>query len=306
MDDIVIEANQLSKKYQDKFAIQNCSFKVKRGQIVGLVGLNGAGKTTLIRILSGLVFPSSGSFTLLGVPNGKQLYKVLGRVSSMVEHPALYNDFTAVENMIFQCQLLGIKNPIESGYIKYKLKDVGLDYLYNSKKHVKDFSLGMKQRLGIALATLNEPEIMILDEPTNGLDPEGISEFRNLLIKINKENNTTIFVSSHILSELEKFATSYLFIDNGIIRKQIDSDKLELETSRVVSFKCDKKQEVISKLSQLGYTLKEDNEIIYVYSVKDINLILNTLVELGSKFSDFKEDKNDLEDYFMKLIGQTK
>lgn len=302
----VIESKNLSKLYGNKYAVKDCTFSVKKGQIVGLVGLNGAGKTTLIRLLSSIVSPTSGSFSLFGVENSGPLHTVLNKVSCMIEHPALYKDLTGRENLEIFCSLHGIANPISSGYIEEKFKYVGLLDEYHSNKKVSGYSLGMRQRLGIAIATINEPELMILDEPTNGLDPEGIQEFRNLLIKINKQQNTTMLVSSHILSELEKFATSYIFIDNGIIKQQIDADDLEHISGCTTILKTDNDKLVYEHIKHLNFDCQLKDESIYIYNVKNMIDVLNSVSEVNAKYLSYKEVKNSLEEHFLKLIGDLK
>lgn len=302
MNDNVIETYHLSKKYGSKYAVHDCNFSVKKGEICGLVGLNGAGKTTLIRLLTSVISPTEGEFSLFGVKNTNHLDTVLSKVSCMIEHPALYKDLTGRDNLLISCSLHGITDPISSGYVEEKFKYVGLLDEYHSNKKVSGYSLGMRQRLGIAIATINEPELMILDEPTNGLDPEGIQEFRNLLVKINREQGTTMLISSQILSELEKFATSYIFIDKGSIIQKVDADQLDNMTGSYFIISTDKNEDVYNHLQQSNFKCELKGDSIYIYNVKNSVDVLNNISETGAKLLNLKEEKNNLEEHFLKLI----
>ncbi|HPV69811.1 MAG TPA: ATP-binding cassette domain-containing protein, partial [Bacilli bacterium] len=216
--DIVVQTIGLTKKYGSTVALNDVSITVHRGEIYGFVGRNGAGKTTLIRVLTGIANPTSGTFTLLGAKSKAEQKETRKHIAAMVETPALYMNMTAHDNLRTTLILKGIK---DESLIRSRLKEVGLDDVISSSKKAKDFSLGMKQRLGIAMALLGDPELLILDEPTNGLDPEGIREMRELLVKINKDRNITMIISSHILGELSKLATRFGFIDKGVIINEI-------------------------------------------------------------------------------------
>ncbi|MCI8473952.1 MAG: ATP-binding cassette domain-containing protein [Oscillospiraceae bacterium] len=209
--DYVLTAEELYKEYKGGRALDGLSLHVPRGAIYGLVGKNGAGKTTLIRILCALQAPTAGEYTIFGV-NGRDrgILQARGRMGAVVEAPAVYQELTAEENLRIQYEVLGRREP---DTIPGLLELVGLGD--TGKKKVKNFSLGMRQRLGIAVALAGEPELLILDEPVNGLDPQGIIEMRRLLQKLNREKGVTILISSHILDELAKLATHYGFIDKG-------------------------------------------------------------------------------------------
>lgn len=226
MEQNMIRAEQLSKRYKGRSVLDGVSFTIKRGKIYGLVGQNGAGKTTLMRILTGGCRQSDGEILLYN--NGeakaateKDLEKFRQSMGSLIEEPALYGTLSGWDNLYLHGKVCGNTN---KEYLRELLVTAGLDQAGNKK--VKNFSLGMKQRLGIAKALVNHPDILILDEPINGLDPLGIIEVRNLLKKINKEYNTTIIVSSHILSELYHFVDEYVFIDHGKIAGLIDHENL--------------------------------------------------------------------------------
>ena len=222
MNDIVFSANGLSKKYASTVALDNLDMAVGRGEIYGLVGENGAGKTTLMRILSGLAFKTSGEMSLFGTSDKNSLAGQRQRIGFLVEMPALYPDMTAAENLEVQRLQRGIPGKTCIGKA---LRTVGLTD--TGKKKAQHFSLGMKQRLGLAMALLGEPEFLVLDEPVNGLDPTGIVETREILKKLNKEYGTTILISSHMLSELYQLASCYGFIHKGRLLEQTTLAQLD-------------------------------------------------------------------------------
>ena len=219
----VLTTDHLCKNYGHFKALNQCSMHVPRGAIYGFVGKNGAGKTTLIRLICGLQRPTSGSYRLYGSENtDKKIVEAQRRIGAVVETPSIYVDMTAEENMKEQYYVLGL--PSFEG-IPQILKLVGLEDA--GKKKAKDFSLGMRQRLGIAIALAGKPDLLVLDEPTNGLDPQGIVEMRELILKLNRERQITVLISSHILDELSRVATHYGFIDKGTIVKEITAEELE-------------------------------------------------------------------------------
>ena len=225
MDDdmeFVLRTNALSKNYKDFKALNGLTMNIPRGAIYGFVGKNGAGKTTLIRIICGLQEPTSGTYTLYGRKNtDKEIRKVRRRMGAVVETPSIYLDMTAEDNLKQQYRILGLSS---FDGIDEILQLVGLEN--TGKKKAKDFSLGMKQRLGIAIALADNPDFLVLDEPVNGLDPQGIIEIRELILKLNRERQITVLISSHILDELSKLATYYGFIDNGHLVKEMSAEEL--------------------------------------------------------------------------------
>ena len=230
MENIIV-AEGLRKEY-DGFALEDVSFRVPGGAIMGLIGENGAGKTTLIRLISGQSNPTAGEVTLFGASTPAALARARSRTGAMVEIPSFYPYLTARQNLEYYRIQRGIpgKNCVEEALELVNLTDTG-------KKKFKTFSLGMKQRLGLALALMNQPEFLLLDEPINGLDPEGIVEFRELLLRLNRERQTTILISSHILSELSRLATHYGFIDRGQMIKEISARELEAACRKCVRVK---------------------------------------------------------------------
>ena len=218
---LVLEATNLEKKYKDFTALKNLNLHVQQGAIYGLIGKNGAGKTTLIRIICGLQQPTNGTYAIYGVQQNEKLADVRKRMGAIIETPAIYSEMSARDNLIGQYKLVGM--PIDDG-IEELLTLVGLEK--TGKKKVKNFSLGMKQRLAIAMALANHPDFLILDEPINGLDPAGIIEIRELILKLNREKRITILISSHYLDELSKIATHYGFLDKGYIVEEISHEEL--------------------------------------------------------------------------------
>ena len=221
--DYILETRSLSKHYGRFKALDGMNMHVPKGAIYGLVGKNGAGKTTLIRLICGLQEPSSGSFTLYGTENrDKAIVRARRRMGAVVETPSLYPDMTAEDNLKMQYRVLGL--PSFEG-IDQLLQLVGLEH--TGKKKARNFSLGMKQRLGIAVALAGDPDFLVLDEPVNGLDPQGIIEIRELILKLNRERQISVLISSHILDELSRLATHYGFIDSGRMVKEISAEELD-------------------------------------------------------------------------------
>lgn len=300
---IILTTQALTKQYPKCLALNDCTLAIQRGDIVGLVWKNGAGKTTLIRLLTGLTNPTAGSFSIFGSSDPKTIIPLRKRIAAMVETPALYDNMNATANMMTRCLLMDIKNPLKSGYIQHQLEFVGLFGAYTDKRKVKNFSLGMRQRLGIAMAMVGDPELLILDEPTNGLDPEGIRQIRELLLKLNREKGITILVSSHILGELSKFARSYIFIDHGKLIEQISSSELEKRVGKVLILQTSDDEKAMGLLALNKYDVEIVKDSIYVHDVKDAAGVLNLLSSAGLSLKGMREEENSLEDYFVHLVG---
>lgn len=292
--DFIIKVNEVTKDYGKFQALKSMSFTVPKGSIYGLVGRNGAGKTTIMRVISGLQKPTSGT-----VEYGFD-HKKLGNVGALVELPSIYSNQTARENLVYQYINLGLKI---DGSIEENLQYVGLGNT-GSKKAGK-FSLGMRQRLGIAMAMSGNPEVLILDEPINGLDPQGIIQIRDLLIKLNKERGVTIIISSHILSELSKLATDFAFVEGGRVVKEIKAEALEDAGGLVTEFYSASPEKLVPVLNAKGLSASYDSATGVVYAKGYFNLTNVVLAanEAGANIARVVPRETDLETYFIKLVG---
>lgn len=296
----IVQTEGITKKYGKYVVLNNIFMNIPKGAIYGFVGKNGAGKTTLIRILMGIHEPSKGEYMLYGVKNNdKKISSVRRRIGAVVETPSIYLDKTAESNLKQQCLTLGISNYEDIPNI---LKLVGLENTGNKK--ARNFSLGMKQRLGIAVALVGNPDFIVLDEPINGLDPQGIVEIRELILKLNREKGITVLISSHILDELSKLATHYGFIDNGKMIKEISAKDLDnrsgsymtIEVSDLVAMKriLDKKE--------IKYEIDGDNtaKVYGQLTVTELVLLLN---DENCYVYKLNECEDNLEKYFVDLVG---
>lgn len=301
----VIKTNNLVKKYGENIVLDNISITVNQGEIYGLVGDNGAGKTTLFRILSGQSNISNGSFELLGESSEKNIMKVRKRIGTIIENPSFYPKMTIEENLEYYRLQRGIPGKKNIDKI---LKEVGL--LEVKKKKFNNISLGMKQRLGLALALLGEPELLILDEPINGLDPSGIIEIRNLLLRLNREKNITIIISSHILSELYNIATCYGFLSKGKLVEELSLEQLNEKCRSYLEINVTnpKKLSVLleEKLGYKNYKIMP-NGLIHLFEKDPINEEISRLaVENGIGLKSINEKSANLENYYLSLIGGVK
>lgn len=297
----VLEVKNLCKSYKDNCVLNNLSMTINQGDIYGFVGKNGAGKTTLIRIISGLIDSDSGEFNLFGInSNSKDIDTARKKVCTMVESPALYLELSATDNLKMQCYITGQ----DTNCISELLDFVGL--AKTGKKKTKDFSLGMRQRLGIAMALVSKPMLMLLDEPINGLDPEGIKQVRELLLKMHKEKNVTILISSHILTELSLFATRYGFIDKGIIVKEATIEEIKDEMTNGCYIETDNMEKAQKILETLGYKSKLYGEGLKINAEIDLMKVCKAFEENDIKLTKHILNNVDLETYFMNLIGGIK
>lgn len=296
----VLEANALTKKYKRFKALDRLTMKIPQGSIYGLVGKNGAGKTTLIRIICGLQNPTSGEFFLYGENNNtKNITKARRRIGAVVETPSIYLDMTAYDNIKQQYITLGMPSYDD---IKDLLTLVGLEN--TGKKKAKNFSLGMKQRLGIAIALAGSPDFIVLDEPVNGLDPQGIIEIRELILKLNKEKNITFLISSHILDELSRLATHYGFVDSGRVVKEISAKELEKTFRKAVRIQVTD----MNILSVVLDELKMEYSIISgkeadIYSPFNVSKLVLKLAERNCSVISMCERDESLEGYYINLVG---
>lgn len=301
--DYVLRTNGLTKKYKKHLAVNDANMNICRGDIYGFVGENGSGKTTIIRLITGLIFANSGGLELFGVPHDSaDIRSARRKVGAVVESPSIYQNMSAYDNLKMQCLVLGI---LADERIEKTLETVGLGYLLNDKKKVSNFSLGMRQRLGIAMALLGEPEFLILDEPMNGLDPAGIVEVRELILKLNRERNITFLISSHILTELSLVATKYGIISKGLIIKEITATELQEELAKTTDIVADNPEE----LTKLVDELLPDSKISYIpdgvciAGEFDFNAVLSAIIGAGIRIISINCHETSFEDYYLETIG---
>ena len=301
MQEIVLQTNNLTKKYKDFVALDNATITIHKGDIYGLIGRNGAGKTTLMKTITTLTNKTGGSFSLFG--SEEELTESKRRIGCLIESPAFFDNLTAYQNLKYYSIQKGI---VDEKQIDKVLKTVDL-YKERNKKF-KKFSLGMKQRLGIAFAILDNPDFIILDEPINGLDPIGIKEIRDTLKRLNEEEKITILMSSHILSELYLIANHFCFIDKGRIIKDVSKEELDLECSKciVIRTKDVKKATVVleKELSTTNYKVIDNTEIrLYDYLENSVK-VNKTLLSNDIDIMGIYESGISLEDYFDSLIKE--
>lgn len=301
----VLQTKDLKKRYKDFHALNGLSMNVPKGSIYGFIGKNGAGKTTLFRQVCGLQKPTSGEYLLYGRSSkNKDIIKSRKRMGAVVETPSIYREMTAMDNLKQQYRILGLPSFDD---IPDLLKLVGLEH--TGKKKAKNFSLGMRQRLGIAVCLAGNPDFLMLDEPINGLDPEGIIEIRELILilKLNREEGITILISSHILDELARVATHFGFIDKGRIVREITAEELEHE--------CRKRTHmVVSDTSVLSQVLDEfglEHTVLSgteanVFGEIDITEVVLRLAGKNCRVQSMSEQEENLESYFMNLVGASK
>ena len=301
----VLSTKALSKRYKKHMAVSGVNMNIERGDIYGFVGENGSGKTTVIRLIAGLIFPHSGGFELFGVNNrSKSIGKARSRIGAIVESPSIYMNMSAYDNLKTQCTILGINGEDK---ILSVLNDVGLEELYSEKKHASNFSLGMRQRLGIAMALLGDPEFLILDEPMNGLDPAGIVDIRELILKLNRERGITFLISSHILTELSLVATKYGIISKGKLIKEITSEQLHNECSKTTVISADDPDRLVEAVKGCV-----ENKVEYTFDgVKiigdvDLTALLSEVISSGVKIISVNCSETSFEDYYLSVIGGAK
>lgn len=300
--DYVLKTNNLCKHYRNFKALDGLSMNVPKGAIYGFVGKNGAGKTTLIRLVCGLQHPTSGDFELYGIRNtDKSVSKSRRRMGAVVETPSIYLDMTAEDNLKQQYRILGL--PSFDG-LDELLELVGLSN--TGKKKARNFSLGMRQRLGIAVALCGSPDFLVLDEPVNGLDPQGIIEIRELILKLNRERQITVLISSHILDELSRLATHYGFIDSGRIIKEMSAEELEAACRKCVRMTVTDTAVLARVLDgmKIEYKILSDSTAD-VYAKPNFTKLTLALAEESCEVVSMEEHDESLESFYISLVGGT-
>ena len=302
MAESVLVTRGLTKRYGRTLAVNDVKLNIEKGQIYGLVGRNGAGKTTILRMVTGQTVPTAGELELFGATAPADIVKMRRRTGAMVETPGFYPYLTARENLEYYRVQRGIpgKNTVDEVLELVRLSGAG-------KKKFKQFSLGMKQRLGLGLALMNHPDLLLLDEPINGLDPEGIVEFRSLLLELNRQRETTILISSHILSELANVATHYGFLDQGHMLEQISAQKLREKCRACLQLTVDDTARAALALEQRLNTREYEvlpGNVLRLYEFQDRpQIVTAALMEAGVALIGAESKNADLEDYFLGLIG---
>ena len=300
MSELLLQTRNLTKQYGRHRAVDDVNMHIKKGAIYGFIGRNGAGKTTCLKMISGLSTPSYGEIEMFGY-KGKDLQKVRSRVGCLIEAPGLYGNMSAYDNLNIKCKLTGIK---KKGYIEELLKTVGLDTV--GEKKTKHYSLGMKQRLGIALALVGEPDLLILDEPINGLDPQGIAEVRDTIQRLRDERNMTILISSHILEELSKIATDYGIIHNGSLLQELTSEELMKRCSERIEIELIHPEQAVPILDRMGFTNYQVTDKSHIHIFERLNESANVNMELakaGILVNGISITSEELETYFLNLTG---
>ena len=294
----VIQTTGLSKRYRDKWAVDHLDLRVEQGDIYGFIGQNGAGKSTALKLLCGLARPTQGEALIFGKPVRDSVAR--RRVGALIEQPGLYPDLSGRENLRLYAALLGLDSPERQ--VKEILETVGL--APGEKKPVRHYSMGMKQRLGVGLALLGGPDLLLLDEPINGLDPEGIREMRELLLRLNRERGLTILVSSHILGELSKIATRYGIIQQGRMVEQITAGELAQKCTDYLRAEQPQKAAALLEraLHLTRWEMRPEGEI-RIYEAADPRAVGQILTQTGIAVEEMGLHRQDLEGYFLERMG---
>lgn len=300
LSEYLLSTKGLSKCFGHHKAVDHVNLHIRKGAIYGFIGRNGAGKTTCLKMISGLAEPTEGEIEIFGY-KGNDLKQMRARIGCLIEAPGLYENMTAYENIKTKCLFCGIH---QKGYIEDILEIIGLSH--TGKKKAKHFSLGMKQRLGIGLALVGEPDLLVLDEPINGLDPQGIAEVRDTLSRLQQERNLTILISSHILEELSKLATDYGIIHNGTLLQELTREELMRRCSERIEIVLDEPRRAVPILDRLGFTQYQvtDSSHIQVYERLSESAMLNMeLSKAGILVKSITITNEELETYFLNLTG---
>lgn len=301
----VLETVHLSKRYKNQWALKDVNMRVEKGDIYGFVGENGSGKTTVIRLVTGLISATEGGVSLFGVSDQSgQILSVRKKVGAVVETPSIYMNMSARENLKMQSDVLGLRLQNDDK-IQEVLAEVGLAELYQNKKSAGNFSLGMRQRLGIAMALLGDPEFLILDEPMNGLDPAGIVEIRELILQLNRERGITFLISSHILSELALVATKYGIISKGKLVKEISAEDLKKECRPSLVIHAADREKL--RAAVLEILPEEDvflsSKGVYIQGEVRLNEVLKRILDAGVEIESVNRREGNIEEYYLSLIG---
>lgn len=294
----ILKTTALSKQFGKKLAVNNVNMTIQKGDIYGFIGKNGAGKTTFMRMVLGSAFPTNGEIELFG---SRDLNKARHRIGSLIEAPGLYKNYTAYQNLKqFSLIYGGTEEEIQS-----ILRLIGLEN--TGKKKAGKFSLGMKQRLGIGIALLGNPDFLILDEPVNGLDPAGMKEVRDLILRLNEERNITILISSHLLDELAKLVTRYGIINDGVLVEEVTAEELEKRCSHRLVFTVDDAAKAVDALSPVvpaeNITV-ENSQVVLTSHLEEAAALNRLLIEQGIVVNGMQIQTDGLEQYFMKRIGE--
>ena len=296
----VIQTTGLSKRYRDKWAVDHLDLRVEQGDIYGFIGQNGAGKSTTLKLLCGLARPTQGEALIFDRPIQDTVAR--RRLGALIEQPGLYPDLSGRENLRLYAALLGLDSPEKQ--VADILRTVGLSA--GEKKPVKHYSMGMKQRLGVGMALLGGPDLLLLDEPINGLDPEGIREMRELLLRLNRERGLTLLISSHILGELSKIATRYGIIQQGRMVEQIAAGELEQKCADYLHLRCGQPQKAAALLEKefclLRWEMRPEGEI-RIYETVDARAVGQVLAQAGIAVEEMGLHRQDLEGYFLERMG---
>ena len=298
--EMMLTVQDLTKRYHDFKALDHFSMNVEKGAIYGFVGRNGAGKTTLIRTICGLQTPSQGTYTLLGRKhNDPKITKSRRKMGAVIETPSLYRELNARENLEVQLRMLGLAESSETDRL---LALVGLSE--TGRKKVKDFSLGMRQRLAMAVALAGDPDFLVLDEPVNGLDPQGIIEVRELILKLNQKHQVSVMISSHNLDELSRLATVYGFIDHGRMVKEIAADELEKTCRKCVELSVGSPEAAVETLESTGADYRVTAaDTVEIYGEIGLSDLLLKLAQNGCAVLSMKARDESLESYYLSLVG---
>lgn len=298
----ILRMENVTKEYNNFYALRNVSIKLEKGKIYGLIGQNGAGKTTLMRIICGFASMTNGKMSLFGYEKANKIVEERRRIGCMIEYPGLITNLTAMENMRYHRMLRGIPNvEVE----KELLELVGLGNTQGKK--AGDFSLGMRQRLGIAIALLGNPELLVLDEPINGLDPIGVVEIRELIKKLCEEHNMTILISSHNLPELYQTATDYIIIHKGELIQELTQEELESKCSRYIKIQCTDTEKLLTvletKLNTKNYIVLADKTVRLYDYIEDTEAVAKAIFQAGMYPLCFTSEGVTLENYFISVIN---